>query len=179
MEEMYEAGMETVIRMGTAMSLQDDMLGNFLIPIAALRREGTSCAYVDLSYPAVADIELVNAMNQAVQKTGRKYRNGLNCTLDGFYREMHDSRFSKECGQDMSRTFAELKKLGVVGIDMESSCILTLGRLMGVKTCVLTMVTVLENLKEALSGEARREAEDLLCRTALEGIYHYHQQKER
>lgn len=81
-------------------------------------------------------------------------------------------------GTDMSETFEEVKKLGVTGIDMESSCMLTLGRLMGVKTCILTMVTVLENLKEKLTGQERTDAEDLLCRTALEGIYHYHMKME-
>ena len=78
----------------------------------------------------------------------------------------------------MSKTFEEVKKLGVTGIDMESSCILTLGRLMGVKTCILTVVTVLENLKETLKGQDRVDAEDLLCRTALEGIYNYHIKRE-
>ena len=98
--------------------------------------------------------------------------------MDGFYSNMHDSRFSLEWGRDMSETFEEVKKLGVTGIDMESSCMLTLGRLMGVKTCILTMVTVLENLKEKLTGQERTDAEDLLCRTALEGICHYHMKME-
>lgn len=174
MEEMYEAGMEVAVRMGTVMSMQDDMLGHFLVPIAAIRRESTSQAYVESGYPAVADINLVNAMNETVEKMGKRYLNGLNCTMDGFYSHMHDSRFSKEWGRDMSKTFEEVKKLGVTGIDMESSCILTLGRLMDVKTCILTVVTVLENLKETLKGQDRTDAEDLLCRTALEGIYNYH-----
>ena len=113
-------------------------------------------------------------MNETVTKMGKRYLNGLNCTMDGFYSHMHDSRFSKEWGRDMSKTFEEVKKLGVTGIDMESSCMLTLGRLMGVKTCILTVVTVLENLKETLKGQERTDAEDLLCRTALEGIYNYH-----
>ena len=143
-----------------------------------MRREGTSQSYVDLSYPAVADIDLVNAMNETVVNMGKRYLNGLNCTMDGFYSNMHDSRFSLEWGRDMSETFEEVKKLGVTGIDMESSCMLTLGRLMGVKTCILTMVTVLENLKEKLTGQERTDAEDLLCRTALEGIYHYHMKME-
>ncbi len=173
MEEMYEAGMEVAVRMGTVMSLRDDMLGNFMIPIAAMRREGTSGSYVDLSYPAVADLELVTVMNETVLKTGRRYSNGINCTMDGFYSCMHDSKFSLECKRDMSVSFEELKRLGVDGIDMESSCMLTLGRLMKVKTCVLTMVTVLENLKAVLEKNERKEAEDLLCRTALEGIYRY------
>ena len=166
--------MEVAVRMGTVMSMQDDMLGHFMVALAAMRREGTSQAYVDLSYPAVADIELVNVMNETVASMGKRYLNGLNCTMDGFYSNMHDSKFSREWGRDMSKTFEEVKKLGVTGIDMESSCMMTLGRLMGVKTCVLTLVTVLENLKETLKGQERTDAEDLLCRTALEGIYNYH-----
>lgn len=179
MEEMYEAGMEVAVRMGTVMSMRDDMLGHFMIPIGAMRREGTSQTYVDLSYPAVADVELLNTMNETVTAMGKRYLNGLNCTMDGFYSKMHDSRFSLEWGRDMNATFQELKKLGVTGIDMESSCMLTLGRLMGVKTCILTVVTVLENLKETLKGQERAEAEDLLCRTALEGIYNYHKKQQK
>ena len=174
MEEMYEAGMKVAVRMGTVMALQDGMLGKFIIPIAAMRRDGTSATYVEESYPAVADIELVNTMNATVLQMGAEYVNGINCTMDGFYSQMHDSKFSLESGRDMSGVFEELKKLHVTGIDMESACMLTVGRLMGVKTCVVTMTTVLENLKEALAGQERKDAEDLLCRTALEGIYNYH-----
>lgn len=174
MEEMYEAGMQVAVRMGTVMALQDDMLGKFIIPIAAMRRESTSKTYVEEAYPAVADIELVNTMNATVKQMGADYRNGINCTMDGFYSQMHDSRFSIESGRDMTPVFEKLKQLHVTGIDMESACMLTVGRLMDVKTCVVTMTTVLENLKEVLLGQERKDAEDLLCRTALEGIYNYH-----
>lgn len=173
MEEMYEAGMEIAVRMGTVMALRDDMLGKFIIPIAAIRREGTSKSYVDENYPAVADVELVNIMNKTVTDMGSSYINGINCTMDGFYSHMHDSKYSLEYNKDMSKTFEELKKIKVTGIDMESSCMLTVGRLMGVKTCVVTMTTVLENLKEVLIGDDRKKAEELLCRVTLEGIFNY------
>ena len=97
--------------------------------------------------------------------------------MDGFYSQMHDSGFSREFGRDLSPIFDDLKRIKVSGIDMESSCLLTLGQLMGVKTCILTMTTVLENLKKVLLGEEREKAEDLLCKVALEGIYRY-QRKE-
>lgn len=174
MEEMYEAGMKVAVRMGTVMALQDGMLGKFIIPIAAMRRESTSKTYIEEAYPAVADLELVNIMNETVVQMGAEYVNGINCTMDGFYSEMHDSKFSKEFRRDLSGLFDELRKYHVTGIDMESACMLTVGRLMGVKTCVITMTTVLENLKEVLLGQERVDAEDLLCRTALEGIYNYH-----
>ncbi len=173
MEEMYEAGMELAVRMGTAMALRDDMLGKFIIPIASMRMESTSLTYVPDGFPAVADFDLVNCMNRTVKQMGSEFLNGISCTMDGFYTKMHDSRLSKERGLNMEAAFEELKKLKIIGVDMESSCILTLGYLMGIKTCVVTMTTVLENLKEVLKGQARIDAEDLLCRVVLEGIYNF------
>ena len=147
-----------------------------IVPIGAMRREATSKTYVEESYPAVADVGLVNILNRTITDHGRKYLNGISCTMDGFYTQMHDSRFSLESGRDMKPVFDQLKALHVSGIDMESSCMLTVGRLMGVKTAVLTVVTVLENLKKTLEGQERLDAEDLLCRIALEAIWRYAQE---
>lgn len=173
MEEMYSNGMEVAVRMGTVMALKDDMLGKFIIPIAAMREEGTSATYAPISYPAVADIELVNCMNKTVEEFGFSYSNGINCTVDGFYSQMKESRLSKQRQVDMNESFKRLKKLNIVGIDMESSCILTLANLMGIKSCVVTMTTVLKNLKAVLEGEKRKQAKEILCRVVLEGLYKY------
>ncbi len=173
MEEMYECGMKVALRMGTVMAMDDTMLGHFIVPIGAMRREQTSATYVEASYPAVADLELVNTLNQTVLDHGRRYQNGINCTMDGFYSQMRESRLSKERQVDIMKTMEELEALHVSGIDMESACMLTVGRLMGVKTAVLTMATVLRNLKKVLEGQERTEAEDLLCRVALEGLYRF------
>lgn len=174
MEEMYEAGMQVAVRMGTSMALQDDMLGKFMIPAASIRRECTSSTYVEQGYPAVADFDLTAVMNETVLQMGAQYRNGISCTMDGFYSQMHDSKFSKEYGRNLTEIFDELKRMNVIGIDMESSCMLVIGRLMNVKTCIVTMTTVLENLKKVLEGQDRKDAEDLLVRTVLEGISNYH-----
>ncbi|WP_101696310.1 nucleoside phosphorylase [Clostridium minihomine] len=177
-EEMYACGMKVAVRMGTVMSLKDELLGQFIIPSAAMREEGTSKTYVPDSYPAVADIGLINCMNQTVAEHGVGYHNGINCTMDGFYSQMKESRLSKERGVPIPDTYARLKKLGIAGIDMESSCILTLASLMGIRACVVTLVTVLENLKDELRGQERTDAEDLLCRVVLEGLYKLHQENQ-
>lgn len=171
MEEMYANGMEVAVRMGTAMALQDELLGKFIIPLSSMREESTSVTYVPLSFPAVADLDLLTCMNDTVKAAGEQYANGITCTMDGFYSQMRESRLSKERDTDIQATFERLKKLGVVGIDMESSCILTLAKLMGIKGCVVTMVTVLENLKKVLEGEERTQAEETLCKVVLDGIY--------
>lgn len=173
MEEMYGCGMKVGVRMGTVMSLIDDTLGHYVIPLGAMRRESTSNTYVESGYPAIADFTLVGIMNETVKKFGKKSINGITCTMDGFYSQMHDSKFSLESKKDMNSIFDEMKNLGICGLDMESSALLTIGRLMGVKTAVVTLVTVLENLKDSLEGDVRTKAEDELCRLVLEGLYVY------
>lgn len=173
-EEMYQCGMEVAVRMGTVMGLRDDMLGKMFIPTACMRDENTSSTYVRKSYPAVADFELVSCMEESSKMIGRGTVKGINCTMDGFYSQMKDSRYSIDQKNDHSKTFEELKRLNVLGADMESSCILTLTNLMGIKGCIITMTTVLENLKDFLKGEARTKSEEDLCIAALEGIVLYH-----
>lgn len=173
MEEMYECGMEVAIRMGTTMGLKDDMLGKLIIPTGVMRQEATSGTYVPASYPAVADIELVNCMNKSVLENGRSYVNGIACTMDGFYSQMRESRLSRKMHRDIEETFKTLKKYNILSVDMESSCMLVLASLMGIKGCVVTMTTVLENLKEVLKGEARKKAEEDLCKIVLDGLQIY------
>jgi uridine phosphorylase len=170
MEEMYQSGMEVAIRMGTIMGLKDDLLGKFIIPRGAMRGEATSSTYVPAGFPAVADLDLVNCMNRAVLANGREYVNGIIASKDGFYSQMRSSPLSREMGTDVQSTFDELKKYRVIGIDMESSVILTLANLMGIRGCVVTMTTVLENLKRVLEGAERTEAERILCKVVLDGI---------
>ncbi|MEG2857702.1 MAG: uridine phosphorylase, partial [Clostridia bacterium] len=124
-------------------------------------------------YPAVADFDLVSCMKQGAAAVGRDVVTGISCTMDGFYSQMKESRLSKELSFDNSKTFDELKKYRILGADMESSCMLVLANLMGVKACIATMTTVLENLKEQLLGEARTKSEEDLCRVVLEGIVLY------
>lgn len=173
MEEMYNAGMEVAVRMGTVMSLNDDLLGTYVIPSGSVRMEKTSETYVELGYPAVADFELVNSLSNTFTKAGQVVDNGINATMDGFYSQMKESRLSKSRNIDFDEIFSQLGKNKVTGVDMESSCMLVVGRLMGVKTAVVTLVTVLKNLKASLEDELRKAKEDELCRLTLEGIYNF------
>jgi len=179
MEEMYQCGMEVAVRMGTVMGLKDDMLGKFNIPVGSMREERTSATYVPLSYPAVADLELVHCMNKSVVQHGYAYVNGINCTMDGFYSQMRQSPLSERLGLDVEENLARLKRYNISGIDMESSCMLVLANLMGIKGCVVTITTVLENLKGSLEGEARTKAEEDLCQVVLDGLLIYHREVKK
>ncbi|MEG0664769.1 MAG: nucleoside phosphorylase, partial [Clostridia bacterium] len=119
-EEMYQCGMEVAVRMGTVMGLRDDMLGKMFIPTACMRDESTSETYVRKSYPAVADFDLISCMEESSKMIGRDTVKGISCTMDGFYSQMKDSKFSLQQNKNHNKTFEELKSLNVLGADMES-----------------------------------------------------------
>ncbi|KUO74692.1 MAG: uridine phosphorylase [Clostridia bacterium BRH_c25] len=169
LEEMYDCGIEVAVRLGTVMGLKEN-LGEVLIPAGVMRMESTSKTYVEASYPAVSDFELLQCMNEASASNERKYNNGLICSMDGFYSEMKESKLSKKMGNDITAKIADLKKYNIAGIDMESGTVLTLTNLMGIRGCVVTMTTVLENLKDYLKDSERAKAEDDLIKIVLDGI---------
>lgn len=173
LEELHEAGMRVAVRMGTSMTLDDKMLGQFIIPVAAMRREQTSTTYIEQSYPAVADIELLRTMNEAVIAAHGRVSNDVFCSMDGFYTQMHSSIFTQHKGCEIDKNLEYLRTLHVAGVDMETSCILTIARLMDVKACSVTLATVTRNVDKALEVQHRGDAEDLLCRVTLEGLYSY------
>lgn len=173
MEELYECNMEVAVRMGTVMGLKDDMLGKLLIPIGSMRMESTSDTYAPKGFPAVASVELINSMNKSTLMNSREYINGITCTMDGFYSQMKESRLSKKMNTDISKTFDYLDRYNIHGVDMETSLMLVLGNLMGIKVCSVTMTTVLKNLKAVLTGQERKKAEEDLCKIVLDGIAIY------
>lgn len=170
LEEMYACGMKVAVRLGTVMGL-DGRLGEFIIPRAAMREESTSSTYVRSSYPAAADFDLVSCMNKAVKAEKGVYSNGIVCSMDGYYSQMKSSRLADEMQISVDATVPELKKYNIVGLDMETSLVLTLGALMNIRACSVTYVTVLDGLKDMLQDEARIQGEDQLIRVVLEGLY--------
>ncbi|UYP01247.1 nucleoside phosphorylase [Oceanotoga sp. DSM 15011] len=172
-EEMYNCGMEVAVRVGTIMGLKDDLLGKLLIPSAVMKEDGTSPTYAPKTYPSCASYELVEIMNESSKEYGLEYNNGIICSMDGFYSQMKESKLSNKMKNNVNKTFENLKKYNISGIDMESSVILTLTNLMGIKGCIVTMTTVLENLNDFLKGEERTKAEDDLINVVLNGIVKY------
>ncbi|MDI6642030.1 MAG: uridine phosphorylase [Elusimicrobiota bacterium] len=87
-EELIKIGADTFIRIGTAGSLQKEVrLGDVVISTAAVREEGTTRQYVPISYPAVANLEVTNALVEAAKKLDVMYHVGIVHCKDAFYTE--------------------------------------------------------------------------------------------
>ncbi|MCD6311429.1 MAG: uridine phosphorylase [Elusimicrobia bacterium] len=90
-EELIKCGADTFIRIGTAGSLQKEVgLGDVVISTAAVREEGTTRQYIPLSYPAVADFGVTQALVEAGNNLKIKYHTGISHCKDAFYTEGAD-----------------------------------------------------------------------------------------
>jgi len=86
-EELIQAGVTTIIRAGTAGSLDERFKeGAMVIATGAVRMDGASDLLVPPAYPAVANYEVVNALIEASKKYEEVTAGvGLLCTVGTFY----------------------------------------------------------------------------------------------
>ena len=85
-EELIKLGAKVFIRVGSAGGRQKTTpIGTPIVITAAYRGEGTSKAYLPPEFPAVADLDVTNALVQALKESGTDYQVGLGFTRDAYY----------------------------------------------------------------------------------------------
>ena len=71
MEELVRCGADTFVRIGTCGGMQPEVKsGDIVIATGSIRMEGTSKEYAAIEYPAVANLEVTNALVQAAKEDG-------------------------------------------------------------------------------------------------------------
>lgn len=89
LEELVRVGAKTFIRVGTSGAVQPKTRsGELAILTGAIRDEGTSLHYLPPEFPAVANIEIVQALRVAAQRKGLAHRVGISHSKDSFYGEV-------------------------------------------------------------------------------------------
>lgn len=122
-EELHNIGVEAMIRIGSCGTLQPEVnVGDIILVNGAVRDDGASKAYINPVYPAVPDTELLFACMEAAQKNQFPYHIGIARSHDSFYTGAEDEIYAYWAAQ------------GVLGSDMETAALFTIGRLRGVKT---------------------------------------------
>ena len=90
-------------------------IGHFILPIAAVRGEGTSNDYFPSEVPALPSFKLHKFVSEKIVEKDLEYRTGVIYTTNRRVWE-HDKAFLKQ-----------LKKTTCIGIDMETSTIFIVG----------------------------------------------------
>lgn len=122
-EELHNIGVEAMIRIGSCGAMQNNIaLGDIIMVNGAVRDDGASKAYVDLRYPAVPDTELLIACIESAKENGFPYHTGIIHSHESFYIDNNSEQ----------KDF--WSKRGVLGADMETAALFTIGRLRNIKT---------------------------------------------
>ncbi len=86
LEELVAIGADTFVRVGTSGAMQDTVRpGDIAVVSGAIRDEGTSMHYLPLEFPAIADIEITQALADSARSAGKKVHVGVSQSKDSFY----------------------------------------------------------------------------------------------
>ncbi len=137
---------KAVLFLGKCGGLKKTKIGDFVLPIAAIRGEGTSNEYMPPEVPALPSFRLQRAVSEAIIKHGRDYFTGTVFTTNRRVWE-HD-----ESVKDY------LRRIRAVAIDMETATIFLVGFANGISKGALLLVSdnpmTPEGVKSAESDRA-------------------------
>jgi uridine phosphorylase len=123
-EELWNLGARLFIRVGTCGAIQDSTRsGDLVIATGAVRGDGTSIEYVDVSFPAVADPDVTVALRDEAIAVGETPHVGIVRTHDAFYVESLLAR-----GDFRSRV-QPWRDAGVLAIENEAAALFVIASL--------------------------------------------------
>lgn len=143
LEELARIGITHFIRVGTTGSIQENIeLGDLIIAKAAVRLEGTSTHYAPIAFPAVADLDLTNALVAGAQKHKYAHHVGICISSDTFWpgQERYDS-FTGYVPQAFQGTLKEWQRLGATNYEMEAATLFVIAQSFGLgAACICGVV---------------------------------------
>lgn len=154
MEELARCGATTFLRVGTCGTFLDHVAnGDMAIFDSAVRLDGASQGYAPLEFPAVASHDVVAAAIAAADGLGLNYHVGTTRTADTFYARhpRPGSSFNGFWQSGWQYHFEDLKRLNVLGAEMEASLIFVLARIWGLRAGAVSVI--LDNVLR-VSGES-------------------------
>lgn len=148
MEELVKAGADTFIRVGTCGGMDLDVKsGDAVIATGAIRMEGTSREYAPIEFPAVADIEVVNALMAAAKELGYRSHAGVVQCKDSFYGQ-HNPEIMPVSYELQNKWNAWLR-LGCLASEMESAALFVVAKYLRVRVGSVFLVVANQEREKA------------------------------
>ena len=117
LEELVKAGAKYFIRVGTCGGMDIDVKGgDVVIATGAVRMEGTSKEYAPIEFPAVANLDIVNALVQSAKDLGYNYHSGVVECKDSFYGQHEPEK--KPVGYELLNKWNAWIQLGSLASEM-------------------------------------------------------------
>ncbi|MBP9989113.1 MAG: uridine phosphorylase [Ruminococcus sp.] len=121
-EELYETGVDTFIRVGTCGGMQPEIIGgDIVVATGSIRMEGTTREYVPIEFPAVANLEVTNALVKAAEKLELRCHSGVVQSKDSFYGQHSPDRMP--VGYELNDKWRAWISAGCLASEMESAAL--------------------------------------------------------
>lgn len=160
MDWLIGYGVKQIISTGTCGVLADIEENAFLVPVRALRDEGTSYHYASPSRYMDVHVEAISAIEQVLEQRGIPYEEVMTWTTDGFYRETAEK-------------VAYRKEEGCAVVEMECAALAAVAQLRGaVWGQLLFTADSLADLENYDSRDWGAEAFDKALELCLEIVSH-------
>ena len=168
-DELAKCGADTFIRVGTCGGMQEEIMGgDIVIANGAIRMEGTSREFAPIEYPAVPDVNVMNALIDAAKKQNIRHHVGVVQCKDSFFGQ-HEPQIMP-VSYELEQKWEAWKRMGCLASEMESAALFIAGSFLSVRvgSCFL----VVANQERAKLGLDNPQAHDteLAIRTAIEAI---------
>jgi len=138
-EELAAIGVENLIRVGTSGGMQLDVdAGDLVIAQAAIRQEGTSKEYAPVEFPAVANIDLVNALKKAADELSYPNHVGVVHCKDSFYGQHDPERMP--ISYELENKWEAWIKAGALCSEMETAALYTVSSVLRIKAAAILLV---------------------------------------
>ena len=169
LEELVANGAHTFIRIGTCGGMQLDVhSGDVAISTASIRMEGTTREYAPIEFPAVANLEVTNALVEAAKRLNQPYVVGVTQSKDAFYGQHRPETLPN--GDELLRKWKAWLALDCKASEMESAALFIVGQYLRVRvgSCFL----VVANQERAKAGLENPQVHDTDCaiRVAVEAL---------
>lgn len=169
LEELVNVGAKKFIRVGTCGGMDIDVKGgDIVIATGAIRMEGTSKEYAPIEFPAVANLDITNALVKSAKNLGFTYHTGVVQCKDSFYGQHNPDRMP--VNYELLNKWEAWKRMGCLASEMESAALFIVGSFLKVKVGSV-FLTVANQEREKLGLENPIEHDtDKAIKTAIEAI---------
>ena len=130
--------------------------------------EGTSKEYAPIEFPAVANLEITNAIVEAAKRLNLNYHAGVVQCKDSFYGQHNSEKMPVNF--ELQNKWEAWKKLGCLASEMESAALFVVSSFRNVKTgSVFLAVANQEREKLGLENPVVHDT-DSAIKTAVEAL---------
>lgn len=168
-EELYSAGADTFIRVGTCGGIKIDVKPrDLVIGESAVRLDGTSKEYAPVEYPATADFSVTLALLKAARGLSLPCHVGVVQSKDSFYGQ-HSPEVMPTSAL-LEYYWEAWKRLGVLASEMESAAIYTVSARLGARAgSIFSVIGNQERERLGLENKFNHDTEDAI-RAAVEAV---------